>query len=80
MRRSSIVSDPIGATPLTVNTAADNFDRASAERDAVTKYLADIGRRGGIKGGKARAANLSDERKQEIARKAAQARWNRGKP
>ena len=40
-----------------------------------------MGRRGGLKGGKARAAKLTPERRVEIARKAAQARWgkiNRG--
>ena len=34
-------------------------------------------RRGGLKGGKARAAKLSAEQRQEIARKAAHARWQR---
>jgi len=34
------------------------------------------GRRGGLKGGKARAANLSGRKRREIARKAAAARWN----
>jgi hypothetical protein len=43
----------------------------------VTKYLAEIGRRGGIKGGKARAEALSPRRKKEIARKAAEARWKK---
>ena len=36
-----------------------------------------LGRLGGMKGGKARAAKLTRERRQEIARKAAQARWQR---
>ena len=44
-------------------------------RDAVTNYLAEIGRRGGIKGGKARANSLSKKRKKQIAQLAAQARW-----
>jgi hypothetical protein len=35
------------------------------------------GRAGGIKGGKARADRLSPERRSEIARAAAQARWKR---
>ena len=35
-----------------------------------------LGRLGGKKGGKARAAKLSAERRVEIARKAAQARWS----
>ena len=34
-----------------------------------------LGRRGGLKGGKARAANLTPEQRSEIARKAASARW-----
>lgn len=35
----------------------------------------ELGRRGGLKGGKARAAKLSAKRKSEIAKKAAEARW-----
>jgi hypothetical protein len=34
-----------------------------------------LGRRGGLKGGKARAAKLTPEERAESARKAAQARW-----
>lgn len=37
-----------------------------------------LGRLGGLKGGKARAENLSPQRRVEIAKKAAMARW--GKP
>lgn len=36
-----------------------------------------IGRLGGMKGGRARAAKLSPERRSEIARVAASARWSR---
>ena len=35
------------------------------------------GRRGGVKGGAARASALSPERRKAIAKKAAAARWNR---
>ena len=35
------------------------------------------GRSGGVKGGKSRASSLSPERRSEIARKAAAARWKR---
>ena len=39
-----------------------------------------LGRLGGLKGGKARAENLTPEERQEIARKAARARWaNKGR-
>jgi hypothetical protein len=37
----------------------------------------ELGRRGGLKGGKARAAKLSPERRSEIAHAAAIARWSR---
>ena len=36
-----------------------------------------LGRKGGQKGGKARAAKLTPEQRSTIARRAAQARWNR---
>ncbi len=38
-------------------------------------YAAALGKLGGRKGGKARAASLSKKRRSEIARKAARARW-----
>ena len=37
-----------------------------------------LGRRGGLKGGKARAAKLTSEQRREIAKKAATARWRKG--
>lgn len=36
-----------------------------------------LGRKGGLKGGKARAKKLSSEQRSEIARKAAKARWSK---
>lgn len=38
-----------------------------------------LGKLGGVKGGKARAARLSVERRKEIAQRAAQARWAKAK-
>ena len=37
----------------------------------------ELGRLGGLKGGKARAAKLSANKRKEIARKAAEARWSK---
>lgn len=34
-----------------------------------------LGRKGGLKGGKARAAGMSPKKRSEIAKKAAKARW-----
>ncbi|MCE9506928.1 MAG: histone H1 [Alphaproteobacteria bacterium] len=49
----------------------------AAEKHAKTKNPAavELGRRGGLKGGKARAKALSPKRRQEIAKKAAKKRW-----
>jgi hypothetical protein len=38
---------------------------------------AELGRRGGLKGGKARAEKLSATKRKQIAKKAAKARWNK---
>jgi len=40
-------------------------------------HAVELGRLGGKKGGKARAAKLSPEERKEIARKAAKARWGK---
>lgn len=42
-------------------------------------FAASLGRLGGQKGGRARAAKLSARERREIARKAARARWGRKK-
>lgn len=47
------------------------------ERSAVSAYLAEIGRKGGLKGGKARANKLSYRKRSAIARKAAKSRWRK---
>jgi hypothetical protein len=47
------------------------------ERSEISKYLAEIGRKGGLKGGKARAEKLSPKKRTDIAKKAAQARWKK---
>lgn len=40
-----------------------------------TAHMAEIGKKGGHKGGRARAATLSPAQRKAIARKAAKARW-----
>ncbi len=46
-----------------------------AETPAKNPAAVELGRLGGAKGGKARAAKLSPKRRSEIAKKAAEARW-----
>lgn len=60
---------------------ATDQERASDEgmaEDTRDPLAVELGRRGGLKGGKARAAKLTPEQRQAIARKAAATRWHQG--
>jgi hypothetical protein len=76
---SKMPSDPNQAAALTVKLATEEPELLQGSVGAISQYLATIGRKGGIKGGKARAEILSSERRKEIAQKAAQARWQTSK-
>lgn len=52
---------------------------ASKERSPISEYLSQIGRKGGLKGGPARALKLSKKKRSEIAKKAASSRWGKNK-
>jgi hypothetical protein len=70
--------------PKDPNLLAAEIVRLSTEEEApkrssISEYLAQIGRRGGLKGGKARAEKLSAKKRKEIAQKAASARWSRSR-
>jgi len=75
MRRSS------KKLPKDVNQLAAEIVRLSTEEpkqaQSIKEYLSSIGRKGGLKGGRARAKKLSTEKRSEIARKAAKARWTK---
>lgn len=55
------------------------IEEPKKERSPISEYLAAIGRRGGLKGGKARAASLTSEQRSEIAKQAAIKRWQHKK-
>jgi hypothetical protein len=52
-------------------------DDGDLPRDLTHLIAVALGRRGGLKGGKARAKKLSPERRTEIARLAALRRWSK---
>lgn len=53
-------------------------DRApTAEEEGKDAAAVSLGRRGGLKGGKARAESMTPERRAEIAKKAAAKRWGK---
>jgi nucleoside-triphosphatase THEP1 len=62
-------ADVVGAAIKIAKIATGEIED---EKQDTTKELA---RQGGLKGGKARAANLSAEKRSEIAKKAALTRW-----
>ena len=47
------------------------------ERSEISKYLSEIGRKGGLRGGPARAKKLTAKKRKEIATKAAMSRWKK---
>jgi hypothetical protein len=49
--------------------------QAGGDQPAKDPLAVELGRRGGLKGGRARASKLSPARRKAIARKAARARW-----
>ncbi len=52
-------------------------DPQEAAQQAISEYLALIGKKGGLRGGPARAKKLSSKKRKEIAQKAAQTRWGK---
>lgn len=69
--------------PRDLNLLATALVKAATEGEPVapvgTKnpHAVALGRLGGLKGGKARAGKLTPERRKEIGRRAAAARWKR---
>ena len=71
-RAASTIAHATGEEPLPESESVEVLELTLEERHAAAVAL---GRLGGKKGGKARAANMTPEERQESARKAAQARW-----
>lgn len=69
--------DPNQLAKLITDIAAGKIPDPMVTEDGRDLAAVILGRRGGIKGGKARAESLSAERRREIAVKAAQSRWKR---
>ena len=69
--------DPAQLAKLIVDIATGEVEDRAPTPEEQGKDPAAVrrGSRGGAKGGKARAEVLSPEQRQEIAKKAAQARW-----
>jgi hypothetical protein len=71
-KRSSNPQDENQIAARTIASIGEDLEVLGKNPAAV-----ELGRLGGLKGGKARAAQLSPRRRSQIARKAAQTRWAR---
>jgi len=59
---------------IIAETESEDFDKEKPQKNPAAVAL---GRLGGLKGGKARFNALTPEQRKEIAKKAAEKRWNR---
>lgn len=76
MKQSKMPADPNRRAKATVDAIDAILDRwPDSEPPAKDPERVARGKLGGSKGGKLRADKLSPERRSDIARKAAQARW-----
>jgi hypothetical protein len=66
------------AKSIVDQATTDEQLQAKAIEEGKNPAAVSLGRLGGLKGGKARAASLSAEQRSEIAKKAAAARWQKG--
>lgn len=69
--------DPNQLAKLITDIATGEVDDKVLTDDGRDLAAVLLGRRGGLKGGQARAKSLSPDRRAEIARNAALARWDR---
>ena len=78
-RSRKLPKDPnqLAAEIVRLSTEESALQNAKEPRSPISEYLAEIGRKGGLKGGKARANKLSAKKRTEIAKKAAQKRWSK---
>jgi hypothetical protein len=68
--------DPNQLGKMIVDIATGEADDAP-EDDGKDPAAVELGRKGGLKGGRARADKLTPARRAEIAKRAAAARWSR---
>jgi hypothetical protein len=78
-RRPKRPRDPAQLAKLMIDIATGEVEdrEPTPEEQGKNRSAVDLGRRGGLKGGKARAERLTPEQRAEAARLAAQARWRR---
>ncbi len=74
-RKRPADANQLGKLIVDISTGEVEEHESKPEKQAKDPAAVSLGRRGGLKGGKARAMALTPEERREIAYKAARARW-----
>jgi len=69
--------DPVQLGKLIGDILTGQVEDRAPEDPTKNQSAVSLGRKGGLKGGAARAASMTPEKRAEIARKAAKARWGK---
>ncbi len=71
--------DPAQLAKFVVDVATGEIEdrEPTPEEQGKSAAAVELGRRGGLKGGKARAEKLTPQQRAEIAKRAAEKRWKR---
>jgi len=70
----------IGVNVMARNVADSAVEKGDSQQLEKNPAAVALGRLGGLRGGRARAEALSPQKRQQIARKAAKARWSVSRP
>jgi len=63
----------------TKQTESGSDETAQQSTEGKNPHAVALGRLGGLKGGKARASKLTSEQRRDISKRAASARWGKGR-
>lgn len=75
MAKAKLPKDSNQRAVMIAQMATGEVDKPKDETDLLKLAASAMGRKGGLKGGIARAKKLSPKKRSEIAKKAAAARW-----
>ena len=77
MTKSKLPKDVNQRAVMIAQIATGEIETPKEETDLIKLAASAMGRKGGLKGGVARANKLSPKRRSDIAKKAAAARWHK---
>ena len=70
-------ANQLGKSTVDIATGETDDREPTPEEQGKDPAAVSLGRRGGLKGGKARSASMTPKHRAEIAKKAAEARWRK---